>query len=388
MTRPTLHLGVALRRAVVAAGFIAVGASGVYAQQTTTQDTTKKKPATKTVPPPATKTVSPPVTKTVSPPVTKMASPPATKTVTSPPAPTKAAAPQTQTKKVTPPPAPTKTAAPATKTVTPPPPQTRSVATATKAVAPPVGLLDRILIFLHLREPAPTAAALAKKTVTPPPAQTKAPQTKTVIPPAPTKVAASQTKTVTPPSAPTKTAAPVTKPVTPPPSQTKAAAPQTKAPAPQTKTTTPPPAQTKGALATATKGAAPASPGGAGSRTLNVVTSDTAFAKPLVIMREVYTYDPAGRRDPFLSLLTTSDLRPTLSDLKLMGIIVDEPGRSVALLQDNNAKKQLSVRVGTKLGRMRVTSIGANVVVFTIDEFGTTRRDSIQLRDMTKVRGR
>jgi hypothetical protein len=239
------------------------------------------------------------------------------------------------------------------------------------------------LIFLHLREPVPTAAAPAKKTVTPPPAQAKAaaPQTKTVIPLAPTKATASQAKTVTPPPAPTKAAAPVTKPVTPPPSQTKA-------PAPQTKTTTPPAAQTTGAPPAATKGAAAASPGGAGPRTLNVVTSDTAFAKPLVIMREVYTYDPAGRRDPFLSLLTTSDLRPTLSDLKLMGIIVDEPGRSVALFQDNNAKKQLSVRVGTKLGRMRVTSIGANVVVFTIDEFGTTRRDSIQLRDMTKVRGR
>lgn len=105
-------------------------------------------------------------------------------------------------------------------------------------------------------------------------------------------------------------------------------------------------------------------------------------------MREVYTYDPAGRRDPFLSLLTTSDLRPTLSDLKIIATVVDEPGRSVALLQDKNAGKQVSVRVGTKLGRMRVASIKPNVVVFTIDEFGTTRLDSLQLRDLTKVRGR
>ena len=105
-------------------------------------------------------------------------------------------------------------------------------------------------------------------------------------------------------------------------------------------------------------------------------------------MREVFAYDAAGRRDPFLSLLTTTDLRPTLSDLKIIATVVDEPGRSVALLQDKNINKQVTVRVGSKLGRMRVASIRANVVVFTIDEFGTTRLDSLQLRDMTKVRGR
>jgi hypothetical protein len=120
----------------------------------------------------------------------------------------------------------------------------------------------------------------------------------------------------------------------------------------------------------------------------NAVTNDTALGKPLIIMREVFSYDEAGRRDPFLSLLTTTDLRPTLSDLKIIATVVDEPGRSVALLQDRNAGKQVSVRVGSKLGRMRVASIRPNVVVFTIDEFGTTRLDSLQLRDMTKVRGR
>ena len=118
------------------------------------------------------------------------------------------------------------------------------------------------------------------------------------------------------------------------------------------------------------------------------MTNDTALGKPLIIMREVFSYDEAGRRDPFLSLLTTTDLRPTLSDLKIIATVVDEPGRSVALLQDRNAGKQVSVRVGSKLGRMRVASIRPNVVVFTIDEFGTTRLDSLQLRDMTKVRGR
>jgi hypothetical protein len=105
-------------------------------------------------------------------------------------------------------------------------------------------------------------------------------------------------------------------------------------------------------------------------------------------MREVFEYPGIGRRDPFLSLLTTGDLRPTLSDLKLLMTVVDEPGRSLALLQDAFAKKQRTVHVGTKLGRMRVTSIRQNVIVFTIEEVGTNRRDSLLLRDSTKVRGR
>jgi hypothetical protein len=87
-------------------------------------------------------------------------------------------------------------------------------------------------------------------------------------------------------------------------------------------------------------------------------------------------------------LLTTTDLRPTLSDLKLLMTVVDEPGHSVALVQDSHDKKQKSVRIGTRLGRMRVTSIRADAVMFTIEEFGMNRRDSLLLRDSTKVRVR
>lgn len=105
-------------------------------------------------------------------------------------------------------------------------------------------------------------------------------------------------------------------------------------------------------------------------------------------MREDFTYNRAGRRDPFVSLLTTSDLRPTLSDLKLLATIVDPSGRSVALVQDLDAKMQRTIHVGDPLGRMRVANIRPNVVVFTIEEFGMNRRDSLLLRDSTKVRGK
>ena len=122
--------------------------------------------------------------------------------------------------------------------------------------------------------------------------------------------------------------------------------------------------------------------------TRKFAATDTPIDRPIVIMREAFTYDVAGRRDPFVSLLTTTDLRPTLSDLKIIGTIVDEPGRSVALLYDNYKNERKNVHVGNKLGRMTVASIRSNVVVFTIDEFGITRRDSLLLRDSTKVRGK
>jgi hypothetical protein len=269
-----------------------------------------------------------------------------------------------------------------TKTVTPPPVQKK---TAAAPLAEPPSFLDRVLIFLHLKEPPLKAVTtVVKKAAGPPATPTKT----AVAPPAQTKGTARGGKTAVPPA--TKAAATGTK--------TVATAPPQTTPAPSSKTVTPPPTKTATApqqtkTAAGTKvtppGAAAGTPAAAGaSPRLKGVTSDTALAKPLVIMREVYTYDAAGRRDPFLSLLTTTDLRPTLSDLKIIATVVDEPGRSVALLQDKNAGKQVSVRVGTKLGRMRVASIRPNVVVFTIDEFGTTRLDSLQLRDLTKVRGR
>jgi hypothetical protein len=123
-------------------------------------------------------------------------------------------------------------------------------------------------------------------------------------------------------------------------------------------------------------------------RQLNVVRSDTAGPPP-TIMRELFEYSRDGRRDPFVSLLTTTDLRPTLSDLKLTGILLDHSGRnSVATLQDLTNNTKYRVSTGSTLGRMRVTAIRSMAVVFTIDEFGTTRKDSLILRASTKARAK
>ena len=116
---------------------------------------------------------------------------------------------------------------------------------------------------------------------------------------------------------------------------------------------------------------------------LAVAKADTAGPPP-TIYRELFAYARDNRRDPFVSLLTTNELRPTLSDLKLTGILYDHTGRnSVASFRDLTNHSQYRASVGSVLGRMRVTAIHVGSVVFTIDEFGTTRRDSLVLRDST-----
>ena len=114
---------------------------------------------------------------------------------------------------------------------------------------------------------------------------------------------------------------------------------------------------------------------------------DTIGTAP-VIMREAYDYSREGRRDPFVSLLTTNELRPTMSDLRLTGILFDQGGHSVATLRDLGTNASYRIATGAILGRMRVSAIRLKTVVFTIDEFGTTRQDSLYLGDSTKVRGK
>ena len=100
--------------------------------------------------------------------------------------------------------------------------------------------------------------------------------------------------------------------------------------------------------------------------------------------REVFQYTAAGRRDPFLSLVKSSELRPTMSDLRLTTIAFDPLGQnSVAVLRDIGTKEQYRVKVGTTLGRMRVVRIEPKVVTFALEEFGYSRQESLAIGDTT-----
>ncbi len=105
--------------------------------------------------------------------------------------------------------------------------------------------------------------------------------------------------------------------------------------------------------------------------------ADTA---PLRLVREVFSYEGGGR-DPFLSLLKSGDIRPLLSDLKLVGIYYDGryPARSVAVLRDVTNNKVYRAKPGDILGRLKVTTIRPREIVFTVQEFGFERQESLQL---------
>jgi hypothetical protein len=109
----------------------------------------------------------------------------------------------------------------------------------------------------------------------------------------------------------------------------------------------------------------------------------------VLINREVFSYEGDGRRDPFVSLLTTSDLKPLLADLKLVGVAYDPRGQnSVAVLRDITSKDQYKVRVGQTIGRMRVAAIQPKAVIFTIEEFGYSRQELLPIAppDSSKMR--
>jgi hypothetical protein len=153
-------------------------------------------------------------------------------------------------------------------------------------------------------------------------------------------------------------------------------------------------AQTGQAVPTRTPAPAPPAPGPASRAAGRPATATPAAATPAASMkilpqvtREIFTYDEAGRRDPFFSLILTEDLRPLLSDLRLVGILYDATQRrSVAIFRDVLTNVQYRVGAGMGLGRMRVAQIKPKAVIFTIDEFGLSRQDSLVMTDSIKVR--
>ena len=99
------------------------------------------------------------------------------------------------------------------------------------------------------------------------------------------------------------------------------------------------------------------------------------------LMREVFAYRGSGR-DPFLSLLQSSDIRPLIEDLRITSIAYDPryPTASVAVLRDTIANEAYAVRVGDELGRLRVAEILPGEVVLIVTEFGSERQETLRQR--------
>jgi hypothetical protein len=98
------------------------------------------------------------------------------------------------------------------------------------------------------------------------------------------------------------------------------------------------------------------------------------------LVREVFAYEGGGR-DPFISLLRSGDVRPLIADLRLVTVVFDGvyPARSVAVLRDVITTRRYRVKMGDIVGRLKVTQIRPREVVFTVQEFGYERQQSLQL---------
>lgn len=104
----------------------------------------------------------------------------------------------------------------------------------------------------------------------------------------------------------------------------------------------------------------------------------------VIIYREVFGYERAGRRDPFSTLMTTSDLRPALHELRLTGVLV-HPTRPIAVMRGEDGT-QYRVTTGMSVGRARVIAIKPKTVIFSITQYGHERRDSLILGDTATAR--
>jgi hypothetical protein len=98
------------------------------------------------------------------------------------------------------------------------------------------------------------------------------------------------------------------------------------------------------------------------------------------LLREVFAYEGGGR-DPFMSLLKSGDVRPLINDLRLTTIVYDGrfAARSVAVLRDVTNRRLYRVKTGDIVGRLKVTQIRPREIVFTVQEFGFERQETLSL---------
>lgn len=104
-------------------------------------------------------------------------------------------------------------------------------------------------------------------------------------------------------------------------------------------------------------------------------------ARETEVVRETFTY-AGGARDPFASLITEDKLGPEFGDLILTGVYLDlrRAANSVAVLRDKTNQKGYKLRVGDRLGRLKVAQIRQTDVVFTVEDIGFERQETLSLR--------
>ncbi len=143
--------------------------------------------------------------------------------------------------------------------------------------------------------------------------------------------------------------------------------------------------QQKVAAADAALAAKPSAPGKAaaparGDSAKGAAASQGGGKGTVTFYREEFAYTRQDRRDPFLSLMATGEVRPMLSDIAVIGLIYSAaPSRSVAVLIDGTTGETYRVKAGQTLGRMKVVKIDQRSVTLQVDEFGFSRQETLPL---------
>ena len=104
-------------------------------------------------------------------------------------------------------------------------------------------------------------------------------------------------------------------------------------------------------------------------------------ARDLELSRETFAYSGAAR-DPFNSLLNMAKNGPELADLQLVGIYQNLRAHSgsIAVFREKSGGKRHKLRAGDQVGRSRLVQIRERDVVFTIEDFGFERQETLSLR--------
>lgn len=101
----------------------------------------------------------------------------------------------------------------------------------------------------------------------------------------------------------------------------------------------------------------------------------------LVYEREVFDYSRRGRPDPFRSLLNQTELGVRIEDLALRGIVYHpDPARSLAVFSRTGSERPVRVRVGDRIGTVRIVAIGPRSVDVVAEELGIARRARLELK--------
>jgi hypothetical protein len=100
----------------------------------------------------------------------------------------------------------------------------------------------------------------------------------------------------------------------------------------------------------------------------------------VVYEREVFSYQAAGRSDPFRSLLLDGDLGIRIEDLTLRGVVHHpDPSRSIAILTQEGSDRKIQARIGERVGPLRILSISPEQVEIVIEELGVARRETLRI---------